>query len=156
MASTTGLETIRTGRRQSDQCRTPSADLFAQNSYHPLYSGENNKLTTLTTRANTAERPPSYSVTQASQAEDRLAEAKVKYGEGEGKWAARIKELELRCKACRRESQEGGDKGPRREWQSWKRSGGSWRRIWRLLRSEIGWLGFAGQMCADQLVALFS
>ncbi|EST05588.1 hypothetical protein PSEUBRA_005278 [Kalmanozyma brasiliensis GHG001] len=62
--------------------------------------GDNNKLTTLTTRANTAERRLATALTQVSQAEDRLAEAKVKYGEGEGKWAARIKELELRCKAA--------------------------------------------------------
>ncbi|SPO25343.1 related to Myosin heavy chain [Ustilago trichophora] len=62
--------------------------------------GENNKLTSLTTRANTAERRLATALSQASQAEERLAEAKVKYGEGEGKWAARIKELELRCKAA--------------------------------------------------------
>ncbi|KAJ9479184.1 hypothetical protein PHBOTO_002659 [Pseudozyma hubeiensis] len=62
--------------------------------------GDNNKLTTLTTRANTAERRLATAMAQASQAEERLAEAKVKYGEGEGKWAARIKELELRCKAA--------------------------------------------------------
>lgn len=62
--------------------------------------GDNSKLTTLTTRANTAERRLATAMAQASQAEERLAEAKVKYGEGEGKWAARIKELELRCKAA--------------------------------------------------------
>ncbi|SNX84315.1 related to Myosin heavy chain [Melanopsichium pennsylvanicum] len=62
--------------------------------------GDNNKLTALTARANTAERRLATALTQAIQAEDRLSEAKVKYGEGEGKWAARIKELELRCKAA--------------------------------------------------------
>ncbi|GAK64488.1 uncharacterized protein PAN0_005d2702 [Moesziomyces antarcticus] len=61
---------------------------------------DNTKLTALTTRANTAERRLQTALSQASQAEERLAEAKVKYGEGEGKWAARIKELELRCKAA--------------------------------------------------------
>ena len=61
---------------------------------------DNNKLTALTTRANTAERRLATAQAQASQAEDRLAEAKLKYGQGEGKWAARIKELELRCKAA--------------------------------------------------------
>lgn len=62
--------------------------------------GDNNKLTVLTTRANTAERRLATAMSQATQAEDRLAEAKTKYGEGEGKWAARVKELELRCKAA--------------------------------------------------------
>jgi chromosome segregation ATPase len=62
--------------------------------------GEGSKLTALTSRANNAERRLNAAQTQATMAEERLIEAKSKYGEGEGKWAARIKELESRNKAA--------------------------------------------------------
>lgn len=61
---------------------------------------DNSKLTSLTSRANAAEKRLSIAQNQASAAEERLTEAKTKYNEGESKWLARIKELEARCKAA--------------------------------------------------------
>jgi chromosome segregation ATPase len=62
--------------------------------------GSNSKLTSLNSRANNAERKLAVAQTQQSHAEDRLEDAKRKYDESEGKWAARIKELEHRCRAA--------------------------------------------------------
>ena len=67
---------------------------------HLASPGDANKLSAVTTRANNAERRLAAAQTQATQAEERLVEAKSKYGEGEGKWAARIKELESRVRAA--------------------------------------------------------
>jgi len=60
--------------------------------------GEGNKQAALASRAGGLERRLATAQSQLTQAEERLADARVKYSEGEGKWAARIKELEMRCR----------------------------------------------------------
>ncbi|UZJ55513.1 hypothetical protein CBS101457_004833 [Exobasidium rhododendri] len=62
--------------------------------------GDVGKISSMTAKANNAERRLLAAQNQATQAEERLLEAKTKYGEGEGKWAARIKELESRVRAA--------------------------------------------------------
>lgn len=91
----TELETVKStnGELQAQLASLKTRSLLAS-------PGEGNKLTVLTSRASNAERRLAAAQSQASQAEDRLIEAKTKYGEGEGKWAARIKELENRNRAA--------------------------------------------------------
>ncbi|KAE8243974.1 hypothetical protein A4X13_0g6869 [Tilletia indica] len=60
----------------------------------------NSKLTSLTGRANLAERKAAQAQTVASQAEDKLSEYRVRANEREIAWKAQIKELETRCKAA--------------------------------------------------------
>ena len=60
----------------------------------------NSKLTTLTSRANNAERKLQQAQSSQHSAEERLDDVKRKHEVDESKWAARIKELELRCKAA--------------------------------------------------------
>ncbi|KAK0551036.1 hypothetical protein OC845_002391 [Tilletia horrida] len=60
----------------------------------------NSKLTSLTGRANLAERKASQAQTAATQAEDKLTEFRSKANEREAAWKAQIKELETRCKAA--------------------------------------------------------
>jgi chromosome segregation ATPase len=62
--------------------------------------GDNSKLTSLTSRANLAEKKMQGALREVQMAEERLSEAKSKYAEGENKWMARIRELEARCKAA--------------------------------------------------------
>ncbi|CAO1626641.1 unnamed protein product [Sympodiomycopsis kandeliae] len=59
---------------------------------------DNSKLTTLTSRANTAEKRLLTTQNQLTSHEGQLNEMKSKYSKSEAKWAARIAELENRCK----------------------------------------------------------
>ncbi|KAK0524898.1 hypothetical protein OC842_005686 [Tilletia horrida] len=60
----------------------------------------NSKLTSLTGRANLAERKAAQAQTAATQAEDKLNEMKSRANEREAAWKAQIRELEARCKAA--------------------------------------------------------
>lgn len=92
-------------QNEVDTVKSTNAELQAQLASLKTRSllsspGEGSKLTALTSRANNAERRLTAAQSQAAMAEERLIEAKSKYGEGEGKWAARIKELESRNRAA--------------------------------------------------------
>lgn len=96
---------VMTKQGELEAAKSTNAELLQQISSlktrSQLSSPSNNaKIASLTTRANNAERRLSAAQSQASQLEERLIEAKSKYGDGEGKWTARIKELESRLKAA--------------------------------------------------------
>lgn len=56
--------------------------------------GDNAKLTSLTSRANLAEKKLAQAQQATSTAEERLRDAKEKFAEEEARWSAKIKELE--------------------------------------------------------------
>ncbi|CAD6896149.1 unnamed protein product, partial [Tilletia laevis] len=96
---------LMTKQGELDAAKATNAELLQQISSLKTRSvlsspSANSKLSSLTGRANLAERKASQAATVASQAEDKLNEYRVRANERELAWKAQIKELETRCKAA--------------------------------------------------------
>lgn len=62
--------------------------------------GSVTKIQSLSAKASTAERRLLATQNQLEQAEEKLEEARTKVSNAESRWEARLKELELRCRAA--------------------------------------------------------